>query len=56
MTRSGPPRPRGGLYFEDFAVGEVFRRRAFEQDGTRIAERRRTAFMVRRPAPATIGV
>jgi len=27
MTRSGPAHPRGGLYFEDFVVGEVFRHR-----------------------------
>ena len=27
MTQSAPSHPRGGLYFEDFAVGEVFRHR-----------------------------
>ena len=27
MTRSGTPHPRGGLYFEDFIVGETFRHR-----------------------------
>ncbi len=27
MTQSAPTHPRGGLYFEDFAVGEVFRHR-----------------------------
>ncbi len=27
MNRSGPPHPRGGLYFEDFVVGEVFQHR-----------------------------
>jgi acyl dehydratase len=27
MMRSGPPHPRGGLYFEDFTVGELFRHR-----------------------------
>jgi acyl dehydratase len=27
MTNSGSPHPRGGLYFEDFEVGRVFRHR-----------------------------
>jgi acyl dehydratase len=27
MTRTGTPHPRGGLYFEDFAVGDIFRHR-----------------------------
>ena len=27
MTQSGPSHPRGGLYFEDFEVGKVFRHR-----------------------------
>jgi acyl dehydratase len=69
MTRSAPPHPRGGLYYEDFATAEALakrpsksrpdarlvelRRRAFKQDGTLVAECRRTAFMVRRPAPTT---
>jgi acyl dehydratase len=33
-----------------------FRHRAFKQDGTLVAECRRTAFMVRRPAPASVEV
>jgi acyl dehydratase len=27
MTRSGTPHPRGGLYFEDFVLGETFQHR-----------------------------
>jgi acyl dehydratase len=27
MTRSAPPHPRGGLYYEDFTVGELIRHR-----------------------------
>jgi acyl dehydratase len=33
-----------------------FRHRAFKQDGTLVAECRRAAFMVRRPAPASVEV
>ena len=47
-TRASKSRPDAGLV--------EFRHRAFKQDGTLVAECRRTAFMVRRPSPAGVEV